>query len=86
MAQEGFVLLGAGGDTSSRTLTNTLYHILANRQSVLIPLMEELRPLFPSAIARPPLRDLEQLPFLVSGYEAFFTRSINTKTSVDSCH
>lgn len=66
IAQEGLVLLGAGGETSSRMLTYSLFHVLNNQKDVLQPLRREIMPLFADKTFRPSLKVLEQLPFLVS--------------------
>lgn len=66
LGQEGFVAIAAGGETCGRMMTNAIYYILANRDRVMPPLMEELMSVMPTRDTQPLLRDLEQLPYLVS--------------------
>ncbi|KAK8115745.1 hypothetical protein PG984_012247 [Apiospora sp. TS-2023a] len=64
IAQEAFVALVAGGETTARALTIMTYHVLANREKVLPRLLEELRTVMPSGEERPSLAQLECLPWL----------------------
>ena len=66
MSQEGFALIGAAGETTSRVLSIATYHILANRQDMLPSLRKELDQVMPTPTSRPAIKELEQLPFLVS--------------------
>ncbi|KAL9039717.1 MAG: hypothetical protein Q9180_002361, partial [Flavoplaca navasiana] len=66
LGQEGFVAIAAGGETCGRMMTNAIYYILANRDRVMPPLMKELEGVMPKPDTQPLLRDLEQLPYLVS--------------------
>lgn len=70
IAQEGFVALVAGGETTGRALTVATYHILANRDIVLPRLMEELYKVMPAPDTRASLRELENLPWLVRHHES----------------
>ena len=63
--EEGFALILAGGDTSSATLTQLSYHLLAN-PDVLRTLKEELRVAMPDTQVPLSWQELEKLPFLVS--------------------
>lgn len=63
--EEGFALILAGADTSSATLTQLSYHLLAN-QDTLKTLKEELRAAMPDTQVPMPWQELESLPFLVS--------------------
>jgi cytochrome P450 len=60
------VAIVAGGETTGRALTIATYHILANRETVLPRLMEELHEVMPEPGTRAPLKQLENLPWLVS--------------------
>ena len=63
--EEGFALILAGGDTSSATLTQLSYHLLAN-PDILKTLKEELRRAMPDTQVPLSWQELEKLPFLVS--------------------
>lgn len=63
--EEGFALILAGADTSSATLTQLSYHLLAN-PDILQTLKEELRVAMPDTRLPMPWPELENLPFLVS--------------------
>lgn len=65
MAQEGFSVLVASGDTIARTLTTAVYHLLANPH-VLGRLREELVTVLPGPNDEVELRQLESLSLLVS--------------------
>ncbi len=65
LGQEGFVAIAAGGETCSRMLTLAIYYVLANRDRVLAPLMQELTTVMPTPDIQPELKALEQLPYLV---------------------
>lgn len=65
MAQEGFSVLVASGDTIARTLTTAVYHLLANPH-VLGRLREELVTVLPGRNDEVELRQLESLTWLVS--------------------
>lgn len=62
--EEGFALVLAGADTSSATLTQLSYHLLAN-PDILKTLKEELRVAMPDTQVPMPWQELENLPFLV---------------------
>ena len=66
IAQEGFVVLVAGGETTARVLTTATYHVLANRETVLQRLKDELTVTMRDPDTQVDLRTLEQLPWLVS--------------------
>lgn len=66
LAQEGFVIVVAGGETTARVLTAATFHLLANKHNVLPKLREELLLAMPDQGARPNVKTLEQLPWLVS--------------------
>ena len=65
IAQEGFVVLVAGGETTARVLATATYHLLANQDSVLLRLKDELANAMEDPNMRPDVRTLEQLPWLV---------------------
>lgn len=62
--EEGFALILAGADTSSATLTQLSYHLLAN-PDILKTLKEELRVAMPDTQVPLSWQELESLPFLV---------------------
>ncbi|PLB51408.1 benzoate 4-monooxygenase cytochrome P450 [Aspergillus steynii IBT 23096] len=66
IAQEGFVVVVAAGETTARMLTNALYHVLANRRTVLPELQRELTEAIPDPNTRVPLARLEKLPWLTA--------------------
>jgi cytochrome P450 len=57
--------LGAGTETTARTLAVTCYYLLQDR-SLLAKLRDELREVLPTRDSKPPLPKLESLPYLVS--------------------
>lgn len=65
MAQEGFSVLVASGDTIGRTLTTAVYHLLAN-PDMLGRLREELVAVMPGPYDEVELHQLESLTWLVS--------------------
>ncbi|KAK7697488.1 hypothetical protein SLS64_013500 [Diaporthe eres] len=65
MAQEGFSVLVASGDTIARTLTTAVYHLLANPH-VLGRLREELVTVLPGPNDEVELRQLESLSLLTA--------------------
>ena len=65
LAQEGFVLMAAGSDTTSRALTYGLYHLVVNPH-ILKRLREDLLTVMPELNSKPALKVLEELPFFVS--------------------
>lgn len=62
---EGFILVGAGGETTAQTLAVLTFHLLNNPQ-VLRKLQEELDHAMPDPEQQIPWQQLEQLPYLVS--------------------
>ena len=66
VAQEGFVVLVAGGETTARVITTATFHILANKDTVLRRLKEELSTVMVDPDMNVDMRVLEQLPWLVS--------------------
>lgn len=66
MAQEAFLLMAAGGETTARVLTAATFHLLENETSGLARLKEELLEVMPDADARVEVKVLEKLPWLVS--------------------
>ena len=65
LGEEGFVVIAAGGETTGRTLTVATYFIISNPR-VLSNLTVELRNTMPLPYDKPKLKELEQLPWLVS--------------------
>ena len=66
LAQEGFVNIVAGSETTSRILSLATFHILDNAW-VLERLKEELSTAVPEARSEPSLETVEKLPWLVCG-------------------
>ncbi|KAI9690653.1 MAG: hypothetical protein M1820_009933 [Bogoriella megaspora] len=66
LAQEGYGLVAAGGETCSRTLTSAVYYVLANKERVIPRLQEELKTVMPTADASVGLKTLENLPWLTA--------------------
>ena len=66
IAQEGFEVMSAGGETTSRVLAAALFYVLAGKNSELSRLKEELSTVVKDGSSRPSWSALEQLPYLVS--------------------
>ncbi|KAK5999201.1 Cytochrome P450 monooxygenase hepH [Cladobotryum mycophilum] len=64
MAQEGFVSVGAGAETTAMVLTAATFHILTNHDQILLPLKEELNGIMTNRDINASLKDLERLPWL----------------------
>lgn len=62
---EGSVLMGAGTETTARTLAVTTFYLLQNRPAG-DKLLEELRTVLPTKATQVSLPQLEALPYLVS--------------------
>lgn len=67
IAQEGFALIAAGGETTARILTIATFHILAN-PPVLTRLQNELKVSMVDPMELPNLGVLRELPWLVGTY------------------
>lgn len=65
IAQEGFALIAAGGETTARILTIATFHILDN-PNVLQKLQVELNEAMVDRMELPNLGALRELPWLVS--------------------
>jgi cytochrome P450 len=65
MAQEGFSLLTASGDTIARTMTTAIYHLL-NNPDLLARLRTELALVMPGPNDQVELQNLESLAWFVS--------------------
>ena len=66
MAQEGFHIIAAGGESTARILTNATFFLLDNRDTYLPRLKSEIASVVTNPNERMSLKKLEQLPFLVS--------------------
>lgn len=66
MAQEGAVVIGAGGETTARVLETATFYLLTDSQRLLPALRQELQEVMPDQHARPSLQKLETLTLLVS--------------------
>lgn len=64
LAQEGLTVLFAGGETGSRVLANTVYHLLANAE-VLEKVKGEVFAAAAGSNKLPDVKELEKLPWLV---------------------
>jgi cytochrome P450 len=64
IAQEGFVAIAAGSETTGRALTTATFYVLANKDRVLPRLLEELYQVMPSPGDRPSFYQLQRLPWL----------------------
>lgn len=64
LAQEGFVMITAGGETTSRILSMAFFHIVSN-PSVLECLQKEIMMVMPDATKRPSVKALDKLTYLV---------------------
>lgn len=64
LAQEGFVMISAGGETTSRVLSIAFFHIISNPR-VLQRLQEEITAEMPNATILPSAKVLEELMYLV---------------------
>ena len=67
MGKEAFVIVAAGGETTSRTLTMAIYRLLANPK-MLERLNGELMTVMPDINVMPSVKSLEALPWLVSTF------------------
>ncbi|KAI9710975.1 MAG: hypothetical protein M1820_002412 [Bogoriella megaspora] len=65
LMDDGISIVGAGLSTTADTLRVTTFHIL-NRPDVLARLQDELAAAIPDPTMSPPLRVLEQLPYLTA--------------------
>ena len=65
IAQEGFVVLVAGGETTARVLVTATYHLLASEPYVIEKLRNELTTVMVEPHSRVDVKVLEQLPWLV---------------------
>ena len=61
---EGFILIGAGGETTAQTLAVVTFHLLNNPETML-ELRAELDKIMPDPKISVPWQTLEQLPYLV---------------------
>ena len=64
LMDEGFILVGAGGESTAQTLAVLTFHLL-NNPGVLRELRAELDEIMPHPESSVPWQTLEQLPFLV---------------------
>ena len=64
LMDEGFILVGAGGETTAQTLTVLTFHLLNNHE-ILLELRAELDSIMPDPESSVPWQTLEQLPLLV---------------------
>lgn len=67
LMSEGSVLMGAGTETTSRTLAVTTYYLLKEKDIGMI-LLDELKEILPTKDTRVSLAQLEALPYLLSTF------------------
>ena len=65
ITDEAFVMIVAGGETTAKTLTNTLYHLLAN-PAWKDKVVQEIDAVMPDLNVLPSSAELEQLPILTA--------------------
>ncbi len=66
MAQEGFVVIAAGGETTAQVLATATFHLLVNQESALVRLKDELAVAMKDPNTRPDWSTLQKLPWLLS--------------------
>ncbi|KAF2653981.1 cytochrome P450 [Lophiostoma macrostomum CBS 122681] len=66
MADEAFTLIVAGGETTARAICLAIFHVLANKRSIMPRLQEELLSVMPEEMSAPELKPLERLPWLTA--------------------
>lgn len=64
LQDEGQILLGAGSETTAKTLTTIAFYLLSNK-ALLSKLREELKSILPTPLSTASWTELEQLPYLV---------------------
>lgn len=64
LMDEGFILVGAGGESTAQTLTVLTFHLL-NNPEIVLELRAELDKVMPDPESSVPWQTLEQLPFMV---------------------
>ena len=65
LTDEAFVMVVAGGETTAKTLTNAVYHVLANAEW-LKAVVEEIDQVMPDTKKLPLWSELERLPILTA--------------------
>ncbi|KAH6662817.1 cytochrome P450, partial [Halenospora varia] len=66
IAQEAFVVMAAGGETTGRVLTTATYFMLANKETMLSKLKEELATVMLDPTLPADLTVVEKLPYLTA--------------------
>lgn len=79
MADEAFTLIAAGGETTARIICLALFYVLADKDSIMPHLMEELVSVMPEKTMNPRLKDLENLSWLVGTVIRGKTRGCDAK-------
>lgn len=74
LAEEAFLLVFAGSDTSSNTITTGTIHCIENR-NVYKALKEELLEAWPRLDDIPRYEDLEKLPYLVRPFLVLYAQT-----------
>ncbi|KAJ5107841.1 cytochrome P450 [Penicillium angulare] len=82
IAQSGFEVIAAGGETSARILSTATFNMLSNKDTVLARLVEELEGAVSDHTLALELRTLENLPWLTAVVkESLRTSSVVTSRS-----
>lgn len=74
IAHEAVVVIAAGSETTSRVLSITMYHLLAN-PDILERLQKEIMTVMPDAAVIPSAKAIEELPYMVFFSDPFYSRS-----------
>lgn len=64
LAQEGFVMVSAGGETTSRVLSMAIFYIVSNSR-ILKRLQNEVMEVMPDVTISPSLKALDEMVYLV---------------------
>ena len=65
LTDEAFVMIVAGGETTAKTLTNTVYHLLANPDWLKL-VLREIDGIMPDSSSLPTWSELEKIPVLTA--------------------
>ena len=76
IAQEGLVVIAAGGETTAQVLTTATYHLLVNQDTALLRLKKELASVMVQPDEEPDVKTLEQLPWMVSPFTQTANRNL----------
>jgi cytochrome P450 len=65
ISHEAVTLMAAGGDTTASALMMAAYFIICDGGRILSRLIEEVQSVMSNGVTRPPVAELERLPYLV---------------------